>query len=78
MNLLIVKPWVHEKTAYVQINFSIYFKHKEVHDFAAKTITIMKNHLDNAEPVENFWKVAMKLSLPEGLDIEADLETLKT
>jgi hypothetical protein len=39
-----------EKTAYVQINFSIYFKHQEVHDFAAKTYRQMTNRLDNFDP----------------------------
>jgi len=63
---------------YVQINFSLYFKHKEVHDFAAKTLTLMKNRLDNGEPLENFWKLAVKLSLPSVLDIKADIETLKS
>jgi len=71
------KALVVEKTTYVQINFSIFFKHKEVHDFAAKTLTMMKNRIDNGEPLENFWKLAVKLSLPEGLDIQADIETLK-
>lgn len=71
------KAVVIEKTTYVQINFSISFKHKEVHDFADKTLTMMKNRLDNGEPLENLWKLAVKLSLPEGLDIEADREILK-
>lgn len=71
------KALVVEKTAYVQINFSIYFKHKQVHDFAAKTLIIMKDHLDNGDPLNNFWKLAVKLSLPEGLNIETDIETLK-
>jgi len=71
------KAVVVEKMAYVQINFSLYFKHQEVHDFAAKTLTLMKNRLDNGEPLEDFWKQAVKLSLPKGLDIKADIDILK-
>ena len=71
------KAIVVEKSTYVQINFSIYFKYKEVHDIAAKTLAMMKNCLDNEEPLENFWKITMN-SLPEDLDIETDIETLKS
>ena len=49
---------------YIQINFSIYFKHKEVHDFAANRLEMFKKSLDNGEPLENFWKFAVKPSLP--------------
>ena len=71
------KAIVIEKTTYVQINFSIYFKHKEVHDLAAKTLTMMKNCLDNGESLDNLWKISVN-SLPEGLDIETDIEILKS
>ncbi len=71
------KAVVVEKAAYVQINFSLYLSPKEVHYFAAKTLTLMKNRLDNGEPLENFWKLAVKLSLPSVLDIEVDREILK-
>ena len=64
------KALVVEKAAFVQINFSVYFKHKEVHDFAAETLTMMKNRLDNGEPLDNFWKLAVNLSPPDGLEIE--------
>ena len=65
------KALVTEEASYIQINFSIYFKYKEVHDFAAKRLELIKEALDNGEPLGNSWKFATKLSLPEHLKIEA-------
>jgi hypothetical protein len=65
------KALVTEEASYIQINFSIYFKHKEIHDFAAKRLKIIKKALDNGEPLGNSWKFAANLSLPEHLKIEA-------
>lgn len=48
---------------YVQINFSIYFKYEEVHDFAANRLEIINNNLENGLPLDNVWKFAEKLSL---------------
>lgn len=67
--LINCKALVVEEDSYVQINFSIYFRYKEVHDFAAKKLEIMKNGLDNKEPLNNFWNLTVKLSLPEGLEM---------
>lgn len=64
------KALVLEKPEYVQINFSIFFKYKEVHDFAAKKLELLSSRLENGEPLENFWKFETKVSLPEALDIE--------
>jgi len=63
------KALVSEKSGYIQINFSIYFKHKEVHDFAANRLELLKNSLDNGEPLENFWKFAVKPSSPSKIEI---------
>jgi len=65
------KALVTEKSSSVQINFSIYFKHKEIHDFAAKKLERLKNHIEKREPLELFWNFNIKPSLPEGLDMEA-------
>lgn len=54
----------------VQINFSIYFKYKEVHDFAAKRLEIIKENLDNREPLSNSWKFTTKQNEASGLKIE--------
>jgi hypothetical protein len=62
------KALVTEKPGYVQINFSLYFKYKEVHDFAATQLEILTNSLDNGEPLENFWKFATTSSLPVVLE----------
>jgi hypothetical protein len=58
------KALVNEKPGYIQINFSIYFKYKAVHDFSAHKLEQFKNSLDNGEPLENFWKFALKPSSP--------------
>jgi len=50
------KALVTEEASYIQMNFSIYFKHKEIHDFAAKRLEIIKKALDNGEPLGNDWK----------------------
>jgi len=49
------------KNGSIQINFSLYFKPKEVPDFAATRLERFKNRLDNGEPLEHFWKFAVKL-----------------
>jgi len=64
------KALVTEEASYIQINFSIYFKYKEVHDFAAKRLEIIKEALDNGEPLGNSWKFATTLIKPEHLKIE--------
>jgi hypothetical protein len=48
--------------SYVQINFSLYFKYQEIHDFAAQKLEMMKKNIDNKEPLENFWNVSTKIS----------------
>jgi len=37
---------------------------------------MMKDCLDNGEPLDNFWKITLN-TLPEGLDVKTDLEILK-
>lgn len=64
------KAVVHERSGYVQINFSVCFKHKEVHDFAAEKLKMMKHCLDRGEPLDYFWKFSTLPSVPEGFDIE--------
>lgn len=66
------KALVTEKHSYVQINFSVYFKHKEIHDFAAQKLELMKNSLDNGEPLDHFWKFAIT---PERNRLEDIIET---
>ena len=63
------KALVSEKPGYIQINFSIYFKHKEVHDFAANRLERFKKSLDNGEQKENFWKFAIKPSSPSKIEM---------
>jgi hypothetical protein len=65
------KALVTEEASYIQINFSIYFKYKEAHDFAASRLEIMKEALDNGEPLGNSWKFTTNISLPKHLKIEA-------
>lgn len=64
------KALVTSIASYVQINFSIYFKYKEIHDFAAKRLENLKENIDNKRPLGNSWKFAAKLSLPKELKIE--------
>lgn len=61
-------------SSYIQINFSIYFKYKEVHDFVANRLEMFKNSLDNGEPLENFWKFVIKPSSPLKIE-KSKLET---
>jgi len=65
------KALVTEEASYIQINFSIYFKYKEAHDFAANRLETIKEALDNGEPLDNYWKFTTKISLPKHLKIEA-------
>lgn len=62
------KALVTECQTSVQINFSVYFKYKEIHDFAANQLEIMKNSLDNGEHLDNFWKFVTTPSLLLVLD----------
>ncbi len=64
------KALVHERSGYVQINFSVYFKHKEIHDFAAERLKTMKNNIDRRQPLDNFWNFSTLPSIPEGFEIE--------
>ena len=61
------KALVTEKNSSVQINFSKYFKHKEIHNFASNKLEHMKKCIDNQEPLLRFWTFSTNLSLAEGL-----------
>ncbi|MCP3965381.1 MAG: transposase [Desulfobacteraceae bacterium] len=61
------KALVTVKPGYVQINFSIYFKYKEVHDFAADRLERIKDNIDRGEPFDNYWKFSFHPSVQEEL-----------
>lgn len=63
------KALVTEKPSYVQINFSVFFRHQEIHDFAAQKLEQMKTHLDHGDSLNDFWQFATKPSLPSSFDI---------
>jgi hypothetical protein len=64
------KALVTETNSEVQINFSIYFKHKEIHDYASNQLEQLKKHLENREPLVRVWKFRTNLSRTEGFNRE--------
>ena len=64
------KALVSEKPFYIQINFSVYFKYQEIHDFAAQRLEMMKNHHDNGDSLNHFWKFSTKHSLPSSFELK--------